>query len=275
MPAIDELRALLERQRKAIERSEPGVRDGADPEDLHRFRVAVRRTRSLIRASRPLVRDQLAALDRELRWLAGATGPVRDSDVLIAHLRELEPSLEPDRAGVQVIVAALELERLRHRDALITTLNTLRYRELLRRFDEVVPSLHATAGDVSLEHLARRELDRLLEDYAELGADAPDDDVHALRIRAKHARYAAELAAVARGTRFEALADELAAVQDVIGAHQDAAVAEQRVRAYATDEAQLAAGRIVEIERRRRRKARKALPAAMRRVQRRAGSTFR
>ena len=76
MPAIDDLRDLLDRQRRGLERAESGVRDGADPEDLHRFRVATRRSRALIRASRPLVRDQLAALDRELRWLGSVTGPV-------------------------------------------------------------------------------------------------------------------------------------------------------------------------------------------------------
>ena len=45
------------------------------PSDLHRFRVATRRSRSLIRASRPLIRDQLAGVDRELRWLGGVSGP--------------------------------------------------------------------------------------------------------------------------------------------------------------------------------------------------------
>src|SRR5215471_12752820 len=97
MPAIEDLRALLDRQRHALELSEPGVREGADPEELHRFRVATRRSRALIRASRPLVRDQLAALDRELRWLGSVTGEVRDLDVLIEHVRTLTPSLEPDQ----------------------------------------------------------------------------------------------------------------------------------------------------------------------------------
>jgi len=263
------------RQRKAIERSEPGVRDGADPEDLHRFRVAIRRSRAMIRASRPLVRDQLAGLDRELRWLAGVTSPVRDLDVLIGHLRDLEPELAPDRAGAQSIVAALELERLQRRDALLLSLDTLRYRELLARFAEVVPTLQVAAPDVSLEHLARKELDRLSDSYAALGPNAPDDDVHAVRIRAKHARYAAELAASTRGERFEELADALADVQDVIGSHQDAVVAEERVRAVAPEEAQLAAGRIIELERGRRLKARADLPGAMKQVERRAAAAFR
>jgi CHAD domain-containing protein len=274
VPAIDELRALLERQRNELERSEPGVREGADPEELHRFRVAARRSRAMIRASRPLVRDQLATLDRELRWLGSATGPVRDLDVLIERLRELQPSLEPDQAGVESIIAALEVERLERRDTLVTLLDTMRFRELLDRFAETLLSLHVAQHHVSLEQLARKELNRLRDGYDDLGRHPSDEDLHALRIRAKHARYAAELPAVTGGELLSELASALSEVQDVIGAHQDAVVAEQRVRALAREEARLAAGRIVERERRRRKKARAALPAAMKAVERRATEAF-
>jgi CHAD domain-containing protein len=274
MPAIDDLRALLDRQRQVLERSEPGVREGRDPEELHRFRVATRRSRALIRASRPLVRDQLAALDRELRWLGGATSEVRDLDVLIGHLSDLVPSLEPDQAEAVEILAALEQERERSRGALVAAIRANRFHDLMRRFSIAVPNLHASDGNGSLARLARKELERLRTAYDDLGPDAGDDDVHEVRIRAKHARYAAELAATTGGTRFEDLAAALAGVQDVIGNHQDAVVAEQRVRELATEESRLAAGRIVEHERQLRRDARAALPDAMRRVERRALRAF-
>src|SRR5580765_5099941 len=196
MPAIDDLRDLLERQRRALEGSEAGVRDGSDPEELHRFRVATRRSRALIRASRPLVRDQLASLDRELRWLGSVTGEVRDLDVLIAHIRELIPLLEPDQAGAVTLVTALERERLRERDGLVTAIETQRYRDLLRRFSETVPGLHASDGNASLVRLVRKELERLRTACHELDPDPSDGDLHDVRIRAKHARYAAELAAI-------------------------------------------------------------------------------
>lgn len=274
MPAIDDLQDLLDRQRRAIERSEPGVRDGGDPENLHRFRVASRRSRALIRASRPLVRDQLAALDRELRWLGGITGPVRDLDVLIGRLRELVPELDPDQAGAESIIAALERDRLRQRDVLVTAIETSRYRDLLARFESGVSALKASEANVSLARLARKELERLRDEYDDLGENPGDDDLHAVRIHAKHARYAVELAATAGGEPFEHLAHSLSKVQDVIGEHQDAVVAEQRIRALATDESRLAAGRIVELERARKRRARAALPDAMAKVERRADAAF-
>jgi CHAD domain-containing protein len=273
MPAIDDLRALLEKQLDAIEESEPGVRHGLDAEDLHRFRVATRRSRALIRASRPLVRDQLAALDRELRWLGGATGPVRDLDVLIEHLRDLIEELEPDQAGGEAIVAALERERLKQRETLLKAVDSERYRELLDRFEAALPALETADGDVSLSRLAENELRRLRSAYGDLGDNPADEDLHAVRIRAKHARYAAELAS----RELPALTGLVSAtreLQDLIGGHQDAVVAEQRVRALATDDSRLAAGRIVEREHRRRQKARAELPAAWRRVEREAATGF-
>jgi CHAD domain-containing protein len=274
MPAIDSLRALLERQLRELEGSEAGVREGSDPEDLHRFRVATRRSRALIRASRPILRDQLATLDRELRWLGGVSGPVRDLDVLIEHLRGLIDHLEPDQAGAQAIVAALERERLRQRETRVAAIDTERYRELIDRFGETVPALSAPDHGVSVTRLARKEFDRLRSAYAELGDDPPDADLHAVRIRAKHARYAAELAARSEGQALSSVANAARELQDLIGLHQDAVVAEQRVRALAGEESRLAAGRIVELERARKVEARAGLRPAWRDLERAAAKAF-
>jgi CHAD domain-containing protein len=250
------------------------VRDGSDPESLHRFRVATRRSRALIRASRPLVRDQLATIDRELRWLGKASGPVRDLDVLIDHLRAVVEGLDEDRAGGDGIVSALEEERSAQRDALIEALDTARFRELLVRFDEALLDLRVINPGVSLIGIARREYERLRSAYEELGESPGDDELHAVRIKAKHARYAAELAAVGHGEPLTALVRALRSVQDLIGTHQDAVVAEERVRSLAEDGSRLAAGRIIEHERGRKRETRADLPAAWKRVERAAGAAF-
>ena len=274
MPAIDSLRALLKRQLHELESSEAGVREGADPEELHRFRVATRRSRALIRASRPLLRDQLATLDRELRWLGGISGPVRDLDVLIEHLRGLVEQLDPDQAGGEAIIAALARERLRQRETLVAAIDTERYRELIARFEEALPGLASQDRGVSVTRLARKEFERLRSAYGELGDNPPDEELHAVRIRAKHARYAAELAARSEGQPLASLANAARDLHDLIGDHQDAVVAEQRVRALAGDESRLAAGRIVELERARKAQARAGLAAAWRNLQRAAAKAF-
>ncbi len=95
-----------------------------------------------------------------------------------------------------------------------------------------------------------------------------------MRIRAKHARYAAELAARSEGQPLASLANAARDLQDLIGEHQDAVVAEQRVRALAGEESRLAAGRIVELERARKLQARAGLAAAWRDLQRAAAKAF-
>lgn len=270
VPAIDALRGLLERQLETLESTEAGVRSGADPEDLHRFRVATRRARAIIRASRPLIRDQLSALDRELRWLGGASGAVRDLDVLVGHLEGLLDELEPDQAGARLVIDALERDRLGQRETLLRAIDSPRYQELVERFREDLPRLESLDDEVGLRRLAARELDRLRSAYDDLEPDPPDEELHEVRIKAKHARYAAELAARADAAPLSALADALRDLQDEIGAHQDAVVAERRVRALATPDSALAVGRIVELERLRRRQARARVPELWKRV-RRAG----
>jgi CHAD domain-containing protein len=261
---------MLERQLRELESSEAGVRSGADPEDLHRFRVATRRSRALIRASRPLVRDQLGNLDRELRWLGGASGAVRDLDVMIEHLRDLIGGLEPDQAGGEAIVAALERERLEEREELVRAIDTDRFRALIERFESALPTLGSSNGGVSMKRLVRKEYERLSAAYKALDADSSDEELHAVRIRAKHVRYAAELAARSGQQEYSGLASAARALQELIGTHQDAVVTEQRVRALAREESRLAAGRIVEAERRRRVEARAKLRDAWRDVKRAA-----
>jgi len=274
MPAIESLRELLGRQLRMIKRSEAGVRDGSDPEELHRFRVAIRRSRALIRASRPLIRDQLAALDRELRWLGGLSGPIRDLDVLTGHLRELLDELEPDQAGAESVIAGLERERLSQGETLVEAIDSARYRELLLRFRDSLGKLVAHDDEVGLRRLAEEELERLREAYEELGADPADEELHAVRLKAKHARYAAELASRSEGRPLVELARALRDLQDVIGTHQDAVVAERRVRTLATQDSALAVGRIVERERRRRLEMRARVPELWKRIRRAAAQAF-
>src|SRR5262249_31749356 len=87
-PAVGHLRALMRRQLTEIERHDPAVRVGSDPEDLHQLRVAVRRSRAALReASALLGAEEAQAVRDELRWLGRQLGPVRDLDVLLSRLR--------------------------------------------------------------------------------------------------------------------------------------------------------------------------------------------
>ena len=68
--------------------NEPGVRANLDTEFLHDFRVAVRRTRSLLRQIRDVFPpDAVQHFSTEFAWVGRLTGPPRDIDVLVLALR--------------------------------------------------------------------------------------------------------------------------------------------------------------------------------------------
>jgi CHAD domain-containing protein len=264
--AIDHVRARLEAQLLELLRHDPGTRVGDDPEDLHDLRVAVRRLRALLRAADSLlVPEWSEPLRNELKWLGGELGPARDLDVLLEHLRSEASQLERDEPAFADVLRHLEEERLGARERLLAALGSERYFALLDSLESAARAPHARALDAPLERLAAREFKKLAKAVSALGPDPSDDDLHRTRIRGKRARYAAELAQPVTGKRAARLVKQAKAFQDVVGEHQDAVIAEERLRALvpalATSDAVLAAGRAVERQRRRRRAARAALPA--------------
>ena len=246
--AVELLHVLLADQLRELLRFDPGVRLGDDPEDVHRYRVATRRSRALIRATKPVLGDRLASLAGELKWLAGLLGPVRDRDVLIERLRGEVRTLDRDRAAGETLVALLEDERERLRDRLLDALRSERYFELLDAFAAAVAALPEVSSDREAREIAAAELRELRRAAKQLAPVPADAELHALRITAKHARYGAELVAAGRANkqlrRYLAALKEL---QDVVGEHQDAVVAEARLRKLASPPTALAAGRLIEV----------------------------
>jgi CHAD domain-containing protein len=85
---VARLHAMLQAQREALLAHEAGVRAGVDLESLHQHRVAARRVRAFLRATRPFLDEEWrASLDERLSELGRLTGPVRDLDVLGERLR--------------------------------------------------------------------------------------------------------------------------------------------------------------------------------------------
>ena len=269
-PGAIRLREMIESERQAILVHDPGTRLGDDPENLHQHRVAARRTRAFLRAARgsldPVWRRSLLG---PLLELGGATGPVRDLDVLIEHVRdELHVLDERDRAAADHLLAILERQHEAARRTLIATLDGIGYRLLHARL-RLPPRLAPGVDSIPLERIARKEFRRLIRAVDRLGKEPDQHEIHALRIMLKRVRYASELAAPDREAlqRFLAHAKTL---QDLLGEHQDAAVAEQHLRAATVSDpstaAAFVAGRIAERQRTRRALVREQFPAVWRRL---------
>jgi len=271
-PGAVRLREVLEAQRVALLVHDPGTRLGDDPENLHQHRVAARRTRAVLRAGkRYLDPDWSRSLTGPLEQLAAATGPVRDLDVLLEHVRgELDGLDKADRKAGQTLVSRLRLEREAARRGLAETLEGEQYRLLLARLCPP-PRLADGVDHLPLERIGRKEVRRLIKVAR---SKSPDEDgIHPLRIALKRARYAAELSAPngKKSRRFLAAAK---ALQDLLGEHQDATVAKERLRAAAVVDAETAmafvAGRIAERQDERITRVQARLPKAWKRLRKRA-----
>ncbi len=256
MPARDAVRAHLARHTRRLRAADMMVRRD-QPDGVHQMRVSARRLRSGLRVFRPLLdRTWADALRDDLAWVAGELGDYRDTEVLLErlenHLARLPGGVdaEPARTHVeQVLTARLAAAR----DRALALLDSPRYHELHVRL------VHASADPVTTDladlpsstvvpplvegawKVLAKKATRLLADEGRLPGGAPDQEWHEARISAKKARYAAEAAAPVFGPEAAAFAKQLSLVTEVLGEHQDAAVATERVIEIAADESTSAA----------------------------------
>jgi CHAD domain-containing protein len=223
--------------------ADPIARIGTDPEGVHQARVATRRLRSDLQTFGPLLDAVwVASLRGELRWLGSELGVAREAEVLLGHLRDRALALPRDiERDVRPLLESALGDREAAHERVLDVLRSSRYLDLVDRLVQgaMAPRVQPAAMSASttdLTRLARRPWKKLRRDHAALGSHPSDEALHALRIRAKRARYAVEaVAGAVGGERPRELAAGLADLQDVLGAHQDAVVAQDWLRARVAD----------------------------------------
>lgn len=274
------MRAALDLRLRALLKHDPGTRTGADIEDLHQMRVSVRRMRAALKAARPLLDAAWAdGLRAELGWLGGALGPVRDLDVMLLRLHEEIGALpDVERVAGETLTAALEAERVQARAAMNAALDAPRYTALLERIADAIrlplPTPSATQAQPELIDLVRAEARKLRRAVERAGENPPDAVLHALRIYGKRVRYTGELVEPSlrgtdTGTAVKRLLTATAALQEVLGDHQDACVRRAWLRGASsalTPEAALVAGQLVAAATAAADQARDAFPEAWKRA---------
>jgi CHAD domain-containing protein len=231
-PTRDQVLALLREQLAALHAAEPGTRSGRDPEELHRMRTAARRMRAILGAVRDMFDARwVAHLRKELDWLTALLAAPRDLDVLHQYLStEVRPLRAGRRAAGRRLLERLDAQRGRARARLLTGLDSPRYRRLQSRLKDAVRRPPVVTEDLSLPDVAARAFKKLRKAVGALPKDPSDTELHDVRIRVKRARYAAELAEPARGRPAKRFIKRAREIQDALGEHQDATVAEEHLR---------------------------------------------
>jgi CHAD domain-containing protein len=211
--------------------------EGVDPEGVHQARVAVRRFRSYLQGFRPiLVEEWSEPLRADLTMLADVFGEVRDADVLIERLSGMGNQLPAEDVPM---VDKIVLRRLgdRHvaRARLLHFLEQPEYLELLDRMVDAAlnPRLLDNSGDLArtvLQPMVAKRWRKLRNAVRALDDPPADEQLHAVRLQAKRTRYAAEAMEPLAGKDAASFAAAAAALQEVLGAHQDAVVGQRWLR---------------------------------------------
>lgn len=233
-PAGRLLPLVLDGYLREFRSHEPGVRADEDPEELHDYRVALRRARSLLAAGRRVFpAEELELLRGLAAWIAGVTSPVRDLDVLLEDLPDLLDRVSPELSdGADHLREALVARRAEVRAELVEVLDGDRLPVLLRRWQAMAtvyrigggepgPDASKPAGEVVDELIgkAHRRMRKRAKRAIRSGAR---EDWHDLRKALKRFRYlvAAFTPLYPEGS-FDKVSKRLSDLQDTLGRLQD------------------------------------------------------
>ena len=224
--------------------NEAGVIADLDTEFLHDFRVAVRRTRSMLSASKCVLPDPVRDdFRRRFKWMGDITTPVRDLDVFILAIPDYARAVA--RGNPEVLVPLADMVAADQQEAhaaLSEALLSQDYADLVRDWSEILETVPTDAETIEardpLVEVARRRIWTsyrvVRRDGRAIDAGSPSEMLHRLRKDAKELRYLLE----AFGTLFDTARTQMAVrelkmLQDNLGAFQDAEVQSQGLREFA------------------------------------------
>ena len=222
---------------------EGGAWEGIDPEGVHQMRVAVRRIREALKFfNKFLAQRSLQKIGRDMKWLALILGDVRDLDVYRDNFDGYSMIVsKSDLANLDSYQEALDQQRKQARKQLVKGLSSPRYEQLVTRFKRFLelgpPQSQLNQSRTVAMHgvqLVSKRLKKVIKKGRAITEETPPEPYHQLRIECKRLRYACEfLEPVIDQNLLGRFVKHLKALQTVLGDHQDACVASERLREFA------------------------------------------
>jgi CHAD domain-containing protein len=219
------LAALLRDRHATLEEALSTAARGAAAERVHRSRVVARGLRSIVGTLDGAIDARIAeSLREDLRVLGHALGPVREADVRRDWLLGLagEAGLPPRL--LQPLTAVLDRQCAAARKAFRRRAGMPEFRARRQRIAAALSgrTLVARPQEGLRPLLARRLRRRWKRVLAALAAaDGDADALHAIRLRAKHARYATEALLPLLDGDPGPLVKPLKRLQGALGDHRD------------------------------------------------------
>lgn len=240
MPAAEATVSICRRLAEVVEANLAGTIDDLDPEFLHDLRVAIRRSRSVLKEmGRVLAPDDLARSRADLRWIQEVTGPTRDLDVLLHEWPDLaSPVPETMQGYTAPLLSLLREDRSEAFATMRRHLRSRRYGRSWAAWKDVLGGGKEHSGadaTVPIGPLAARRILTVHRAMLEMGSaitgDSPPDGLHDLRKKGKELRYLLELfGGMWPSERVRPLVTALKGLQDALGHFQDDEVQVREMR---------------------------------------------
>lgn len=228
---------------------ESGARLGEDIEALHDMRVATRRMRAALRVfGSAFTNKKHKRLTKGLQATGRALGPVRDLDVLLEKLAHYRQELPPesDRPGLTPLLNGWDSQRQAARSKMLAYLDSqeyFRFKQYLLKFVKTKdfgtrPQPRGVPVADQLQYIVPR---LIYSRYEEVGAyepllqNASVETLHQLRLTFKAFRYTLEFFQELLGKEVQAVISEVKAMQDHLGALNDAEVTSHLLRDFLAD----------------------------------------
>ncbi|HEY5820725.1 MAG TPA: CHAD domain-containing protein [Propionibacteriaceae bacterium] len=227
---------------EVVESTVGGIVDDVDTEFLHDFRVAVRRTRSVLKLLGGVLPTGMAdRIGVEFRWLGDRTTPTRDLDVYLLGLADMAASIT--RPGeLDAFGRHLARKRKAEHQKLVRTLRSRRFTDLCAGWRSELGDLLAapTQPGQTAGQLADQQLHRTYRKVAKrakaIAADSPSEEVHALRKTCKEMRYVLDVfRPLCNPKAYKRVIEDFKGLQDVLGEFQDGEVQAAALRVFARE----------------------------------------
>jgi CHAD domain-containing protein len=154
-PALEVLVNILKKFLQIMNSNIAGAREDDDPEYLHDFLVAVRRTSILIDGfSSVFPANNLSSIVHGFQWIEQETASIRDLDIYMSLFDDFESRVDADhRLALNSLYLFLQEQKKRELRRMRTSLNSPRYHRLIESWSEFLRRCE-NAGQLPKDALA-------------------------------------------------------------------------------------------------------------------------
>ena len=203
-PVYHSARQLLQFTFSVMRANEEGIKKNLDSEFLHDYRVAIRRTRSILKQLKGVFEPEETAYYLNLfRELGKRTNELRDRDVSLlreaSYFESLPPCLRPSLKLFFTNIDASRKELHKHFCGYLASDACLSFLEKWETFvhqqsapdAEQCPNASLSTASVALESI-KKAWKKVIRHGRQVSKETTDSEIHALRIDCKKLRYLLE-----------------------------------------------------------------------------------